>query len=45
MDELNGLERHKRFNFPAHWGFDIYDEVGEPKVRKAAVQWAQGNSN
>ncbi|KAJ9635165.1 hypothetical protein H2199_008651 [Coniosporium tulheliwenetii] len=43
MKELDALERHKRFNFPAHWGFDIFDEAGEIKVRKAAVQWAEKN--
>ncbi|EON69065.1 hypothetical protein W97_08378 [Coniosporium apollinis CBS 100218] len=43
MAELDALERHKRFNFPAHWGFDIFDEAGEIKVRKAAVQWAEKN--
>ena len=36
MDRLNALERHKRFNFPAVWGYDIFDEVGEEKVRKIA---------
>ncbi|KAK9357818.1 NADP-dependent oxidoreductase domain-containing protein [Lipomyces starkeyi] len=25
FQELNSLERHKRFNFPAHWGSDIFD--------------------
>jgi len=43
MTELNSLERHKRFNFPAQWGFDIFDEAGEAKVRKAALQWAENN--
>lgn len=38
MAELDALERHKRFNFPAHWGFDIFDEAGEIKIRKATVQ-------
>ncbi|KAF4555865.1 Aldo-keto reductase-like protein 22 [Elsinoe fawcettii] len=42
-DELNALERHKRFNFPAHWGFDIFEEVGESEVRKAALEWAEAN--
>jgi diketogulonate reductase-like aldo/keto reductase len=43
FEELNALERHKRFNFPAHWGFDIFDEAGETKVREAALQWAEKN--
>ncbi|KAJ6024664.1 hypothetical protein N7540_005461 [Penicillium herquei] len=41
--KLTGLERHKRFNFPANWGYDIFEEVGEEAVRKAAV--AAGPSN
>lgn len=41
--KLTGLERHKRFNFPANWGSDIFEEVGEEAVRKAAV--AAGHAN
>ncbi|KAJ5156598.1 aldehyde reductase I [Penicillium capsulatum] len=41
--KLNGLERHKRFNFPAIWGYDIFEEVGDEAVRKAAV--AAGPAN
>ncbi|KAE8325417.1 NADP-dependent oxidoreductase domain-containing protein [Aspergillus sergii] len=35
---LSSLERHKRFNFPAFWGYDIFEEVGEEAVRKAALE-------
>lgn len=38
MAQLNALERHKRFNFPARWGFDIFDEAGEDTVRKIAKE-------
>lgn len=39
FDTLNGLERHKRFNFPGmRWGFDIFEEAGEDKVKEAARQ-------
>lgn len=38
MKELNGLERHKRFNFPARWGVDIFDEAGTDAVRKIAQE-------
>jgi diketogulonate reductase-like aldo/keto reductase len=38
MEKLNSLERHKRFNFPAHWGFDIFDEAGEEKVTRIAKE-------
>lgn len=34
---LNALERHKRFNFPARWGHDIFEEVGKDAVQKAAL--------
>jgi diketogulonate reductase-like aldo/keto reductase len=43
MKELNALERHKRFNFPARWGVDIYDEVGTDYVQKEARE--TGNEN
>jgi diketogulonate reductase-like aldo/keto reductase len=41
--KLTGLERHKRFNFPANWGYDIFEEAGEESVRKAAL--AAGPAN
>ncbi|KAJ5701317.1 hypothetical protein N7488_008865 [Penicillium malachiteum] len=41
--KLTGLERHKRFNFPANWGYGIFEEFGEEAVRKAAV--AAGPAN
>lgn len=43
FEELNALERHKRFNFPSQWGYDIFDEAGEEKVKKAALDWAEAN--
>jgi diketogulonate reductase-like aldo/keto reductase len=36
MDRLNALERHKRFNFPVLWGYDIFDEAGDKEVLKIA---------
>ncbi|OCT51790.1 Aldehyde reductase 1 [Cladophialophora carrionii] len=36
MQRLNALERHKRFNFPARWGYDIFDELGEKQVAEIA---------
>lgn len=36
MDRLNALERHKRFNFPAAWGHDIFDEAGQKEVLRIA---------
>jgi diketogulonate reductase-like aldo/keto reductase len=38
MDRLNALERHKRFNFPARWGYDIFDEFGDAEVKRIAKE-------
>ena len=43
MAELNNLERHKRFNFPANWGDDIYDEVGQKNVARIAREKGEEN--
>jgi len=40
---LNSLERHKRFNFPARWGYDIFDEAGDAAVKKAAKDAGEEN--
>lgn len=36
FSKLDGLERQKRFEFPARWGFDIFEEVGDAKVKEVA---------
>lgn len=41
--KLNKLERHKRFNFPARWGVDIFDEVGEAEVKQIAQESGKAN--
>jgi len=41
--KLNSLERHKRFNFPARWGYDIFDEAGKAAVKKAAEDAGEEN--
>lgn len=38
LKKLNDLERHKRFNFPGRWGFDIFDEAGEEQVKQMAKE-------
>ncbi|OJJ94838.1 hypothetical protein ASPACDRAFT_48286 [Aspergillus aculeatus ATCC 16872] len=43
MRRLDALEKGKRFNFPARWGSDIFGEVGEDAVRRAAVEAAEEN--
>ncbi|KAL2842164.1 NADP-dependent oxidoreductase domain-containing protein [Aspergillus pseudoustus] len=40
---LTALERHKRFNFPGNWGYDIFEEVGEEAVRKIALEAGPAN--
>ncbi|CAK4027494.1 aldehyde reductase i [Lecanosticta acicola] len=45
FDALNALERHKRFNFPARWGADIFDEAGEEHVKKVAKETAAENKS
>lgn len=36
FEKLTSLAKHKRFNFPARWGYDIFDEAGQDAVTKAA---------
>lgn len=43
MTELNALERHKRFNFPARWGFDIFDEIGVESAKRIAKESGEEN--
>lgn len=38
FNALNLLERHKRFNFPAIWGIDIFEEYGDQTVTVLAQQ-------
>jgi diketogulonate reductase-like aldo/keto reductase len=43
FDELNALERHKRFNQQSRWGFDIFEELGQAKVQEIAEGFAEEN--
>ena len=43
MAELSALERHKRFNFPANWGDDIYEEAGQGNVTRIAKEKGEEN--
>ncbi|KAH8712028.1 GCY protein [Phaeosphaeriaceae sp. PMI808] len=43
FEELNALEKHKRFNVQSRWGFDIFGELGDEKVTKIAEDCAEEN--
>lgn len=43
IKRLDALERHKRFNFPARWGYDIFDEAGEKDVERIARETGPKN--
>jgi diketogulonate reductase-like aldo/keto reductase len=43
MAELSALEQHKRFNFPSHWGDDIFDEAGHENVARIAQEKGEEN--
>lgn len=43
LARLDALERHKRFNFPARWGVDIYDERDESELKKIARATGEEN--
>jgi diketogulonate reductase-like aldo/keto reductase len=35
---INALERHKRFNVQARWGYDIFEELGDETVKRIAKE-------
>lgn len=41
--QLNGLERHKRFNWQSRWGFDIFQELGDDVVQRIAKETGPEN--
>lgn len=43
MKSLDALEKHKRFNFPARWGVDIFDEKDESELKKIAKEAGEEN--
>ncbi|KAL1856437.1 hypothetical protein Daus18300_010704 [Diaporthe australafricana] len=36
FQKVQALERHKRFNVQARWGYDVFEEIGEGEVKKIA---------
>lgn len=43
MRRLDALESHKRFSFPARWGYDIFDEAGEKEAERIARETGPEN--
>lgn len=44
FEQLNGLERNKRFNWQSRWGYDIFEELGDDEVRRVAKETGPENS-
>jgi diketogulonate reductase-like aldo/keto reductase len=42
-EQLNQLEKHKRYNFPVHWGYNTYDELDDEKVKHIAKDAGESN--
>ncbi|KAK5209223.1 hypothetical protein LTS03_004666 [Exophiala xenobiotica] len=40
FEELNRLDKHKRFNLPFDWAVDIFDEVGQVEIERQAKEAA-----
>ncbi|KAK5189437.1 hypothetical protein LTR92_010637 [Exophiala xenobiotica] len=40
FEELNRLDKHKRFNLPFDWAVDIFDEVGQVEIERRAKEAA-----
>jgi len=44
FEKLNHLERNLRVNDPAlEWGYDIWDNHGQEKVKAGALEWVEKN--
>ncbi|PPJ60114.1 hypothetical protein CBER1_03147 [Cercospora berteroae] len=43
FEALNALERGKRFNYPKHWGVDIFEEGKGEDFKKFALDAAEAN--
>lgn len=43
FEQLNGLERNKRFNWQTRWGVDIFQELGDAEAKKVAQDSAEEN--
>lgn len=43
FEQLNALERNKRYNWQTRWGYDIFQELGEEEVKRAARETGPEN--
>ncbi|KAL2212597.1 GCY protein [Sarocladium strictum] len=43
FEQLNGLERHKRFNHQTRWGVDIFQELGDAEAKRIGQESAEEN--
>lgn len=43
FEQLNSLEKNKRYNWQTRWGYDIFQELGEAKVKKVARETGREN--
>jgi L-glyceraldehyde reductase len=43
FEQLNALERKKRYNWQTRWGFDIFQELGEDEVKRVARETGPEN--
>lgn len=43
FDQLNALERNKRYNWQTRWGYDIFQELGEDEVKRVARETGPEN--
>lgn len=43
FEQLNALERKKRYNWQTRWGYDIFQELGEDEVKRVARETGPEN--
>lgn len=35
FEKINSLDRNHRYNVPARWGYDVFDELSHEQLQKA----------
>jgi L-glyceraldehyde reductase len=41
FDKINKLDRNHRYNVPARWGFDVFDELSPEQLNKAVNEFVE----